>query len=611
MHVLVINCGSSTVKAAIVDPVTGARAASARVDRVGGDAAELRLDAGAPEEIPGATHAQALEAFLPRLLAAVGGAGTIAGVGHRVVHGGERFVAPTRVDAEVEAAIQALVPLAPLHNPANLEGIRAARALLPGVPHVAVFDTAFHATLPRRARTYALPERLRERLPMARRFGFHGTSHSWIAGRVAEHLGADLRDLRIITCHLGNGASVAAVEYGRSVETSMGMTPLEGLVMGTRSGDVDPGLLVALLRDGGLTVDDLDAALNRESGLLGLSGTSRDMRDLEGLAAEGHEGARLAIHAFTHRVRKYIGAYAAIMGGVDAVAVSGGIGEHSALVRHRVFQRLGFLGARLDEERNRAASVSREAPVAVVSGATSRVPLCVVATDEEHAIAREVARLAGDLDRVRGAGEAIPVAVSARHVHLTDEAVDVLFGPGHTLTKRKAISQPGQFVAHERLTLVGPKRRLERVAVVGPTRKACQVEISRTDEFALGLDAPVRDSGDVANSPGILLEGPAGRLELREGVICARRHIHMTPEDAARFGVADRDVVEVALDTEGRDLVFGDVLVRVSPKYKLEMHIDTDEANAAELTTGDEGVLAGLGSCAQLRRRDVRFDGVG
>ncbi len=611
MNVLVINCGSSTVKADVVDPASGARAATARVERVGGQAATVRFDGGEPVPVPGRTHAEALEAVLPRLLAAVGDGEEVAGVGHRVVHGGERFVAPTRVDEEVEAAIEALIPLAPLHNPANLAGIRAARGLLPGVPHVAVFDTAFHATLPRRARTYALPERLRERLPAARRFGFHGTSHAWIASRVAEHLGADVRDLRVITCHLGNGASVAAVEYGRSVETSMGMTPLEGLVMGTRSGDVDPGLLLALQRDAGLSAEELDAALNREAGLLGLSGASRDMRDLERLAAEGHDGARLAIHAFTHRVRKYIGAYAAVMGGVDAIAVSAGIGEHSALVRHRVFQRLGFLGARLDEERNRAATVSREAPVTVVSDATSRVPLCVVATDEEHAIAREVFRLVGEQDRVRGEGGAIPVAVSARHVHLTDEAVEALFGAGHTLTVRKPISQPGQFVAEERVTLVGPKRRLERVAVVGPTRRACQVEISRTDEFALGLDAPVRDSGDIGNSPGILLEGPAGRLELGEGVICARRHIHMTPEDARRFRVSDRDVVEVALDTDGRDLVFGDVLVRVSPKYKLEMHIDTDEANAAELTTGEEGVLVTLGPCAQLRRRDVRFDRVG
>ncbi|MCK6527163.1 acetate/propionate family kinase [Myxococcota bacterium] len=600
MHVLVVNAGSSSLRVDLVDPGSGARAAGARVERIGAAARVLwGGEEGAAADLP--DHAAALRAVLPRLVEA----SRPVAVGHRVVHGGERFSAPVLVDAAVEAAIEALAPLAPLHNPANLAGIRAARALLPDVPHVAVFDTAFHATLPRRARTYALPLERAERHGI-RRFGFHGTSHAFVARRAAEWLGEDLRDLRLVTLHLGNGCSAAAVEYGRSVETSMGLTPLEGLVMGTRGGDVDPGALLALARAEGLDLDGLDDLLNRESGLAGLSGIGNDLRDIEERAAAGDDRCRLALSVSAHRIRKYVGAYAAVMGGMDALVFTAGIGENSARVRHQVAQRLEFLGARLDEDANRDARVTPERPVVLVSEPHSRVRILVVKTDEERAIAEEAVRAAGRRDRVE-AGR-IPIAVSARHVHLTQEAVEALFGAGHTLTVHKPISQPGQFASEEKVTLVGPRRSIEGVRVLGPTRRACQVEISRTDEFHLGLDAPVRDSGDVANSPGIALEGPAGRLVLREGVICARRHVHMAPGDAARLGVADRDVVEVAVESEGRDLVFGDVLVRVSPDFVLEMHVDTDEANAAELVPGTAGSLAPSGRHGRLVRRQTRYD---
>ncbi|MEX1363234.1 MAG: acetate/propionate family kinase, partial [Nannocystaceae bacterium] len=547
-----------------------------------------------------------LPTLLPELLALApdSAAGPVGAVGHRVVHGGERFVAPTRVDDEVEAAIERLEPLAPLHNPANLAGIRAARAVCPGVPHVAVFDTAFHSTLPSRARNYALPQSL-TRQHGIRRYGFHGTSHAWVAQRAAAFLGEPLAALRLITCHLGNGASVAAVEYGRSVETSMGMTPLEGLVMGTRSGDVDPGVLLHLMRAEGLDVDGLDAVLNGRSGLQGLSGVGHDMRDIEDRAAAGDDRCRLAMRVFAHRLRKYIGAYAAVMGGVDAVVFTGGIGEGSAEIRHMASQRLEFLGARLDEDRNRQAEVSARAPVFEISEHHGRVRLLVVATDEGLAIAQQAAALAAQADRVETV-RTIPVAVSARHIHLTQPMVERLFGPGHRLTPRKELSQPGQFACEETLTVIGPKRSLEQVRVLGPVRRRNQVEISRTDEFWLGVDAPVRNSGDVANSPGVTLEGPAGRVTLDEGLICAARHIHMTPADAQAFGVSDGDVVEVAIDSEGRDLVFGDVLIRVSPKYRLEMHVDTDEANAAQLTRHAEGMLVSSSGQAHLRRRRLR-----
>ncbi len=598
MRILVLNSGSSSLKADVIEVGTGRRVGTALVERIGGQCT-LRLGDEPEEALEAADHAAALEATLPRL---VGERAELAGVGHRVVHGGARFRDPVRIDDDVEAAIVDLVPLAPLHNPPGLAGIRAARRLLPGLPQVAVFDTAFHATLPRRAHTYALPVELAEQHGI-RRYGFHGTSHGWVAARAAEFLGEDLRDLRLVTCHLGNGASAAAVEHGRCVETSMGMTPLEGLVMGSRSGDLDPGVLLTLMRDQGLDANAADALLNQQSGLAGLSGVGRDMRDIQERAASGDERCRLAIQVFCHRLLKYIGAYAAVMGGLDAIVFTGGIGENSALVRHRVAQRLGFLGVRLDEDRNRAARVDVESPVAVISREHSRVRVLVVQSDEALAVARATAGLLDEGDRVAQESD-IPVAISARHVHLTDEAVSALFGAGHSLEPAQPLSQPGQFACKETVTLVGPRQRLEDVRVVGPARPRCQVEISRTDEFHLGIDAPVRCSGDLDGTPGVLLEGPAGRYALDEGVICAQRHIHMTPDDAERFGVGHKDVVEVALDTDGRDLVFADVVVRVKPSYRLEMHVDTDEGNAAELArSGASGVLVETGRVAHLRKR--------
>jgi acetate kinase len=594
MKVLVVNCGSSSIKAGVLDSESGQRVAELRVERLGTPECSARY--GNQEiPLPGYDHGRALSEMIPRLAAA-----EPAAVGHRVVHGGEAFSTPVRIDDALERTLEALSPLAPLHNPANLAGIRAARQCLPDIPHVAVFDTAFHSTLPRRAQRYALPAELAAKRGL-RRYGFHGTSHSWVASQTAQFMHEDLAQLRIITCHLGNGASVCAVEYGRSVETSMGMTPVEGLVMGTRCGDLDPGIIIELIRSEGLNADDLDNLLNRQSGLAGLSGVGRDMRDIETRAAEGDDNCRMAIAVFTHRLRKYIGAYAAIMGGVDAIVFTAGIGENSATIRHRAAGRLSFLGAHLDEERNRKARVSRQAPVAEISAAHSRVRLLVVATDEAHSIAASTAQL---LNQAGLESElSIPVAISARHIHLTQEAVETLFGKGHTLTPYKPLSQPGQFASEERLTVVGPRSQIEKVRVLGPVRRKCQVEVSRTDEFKLGIDAPVRNSGDVDNSPGVTLIGPAGQLDLTQGLICARRHIHMTPEDAQRFGVNDRDVVEVAIDSAGRDLIFGDVLIRVKSSYALEMHIDTDEANAAEVRPGQQGVLAATGSTALLRRR--------
>ena len=604
MNILVINCGSSSIKGAVIDHERGDELARLRIERIGEPESSVRFDDEPPVSCAGANHAEALAECLPMLLGRLPSGVSLDGVGHRVVHGGERFSDPTRIDDDVEQAIRDLIPLAPLHNPANVAGIEAARMVLADRQHVGVFDTAFHATLPKRARLYGIDAELADKHGV-RRYGFHGTSHAYVAQRAAEFLGDDISNLRLITCHLGNGASVCAVEYGRSVETSMGMTPLEGLVMGTRCGDLDPGVIVHLMREEGLDVDGIDDLLNRSSGLKGLSGVGNDMRDIEQRAADGDERCRLALHVYAHRIRKYVGAYAAALGGVDAIVFTAGIGENSAYMRHRVAQRLDFLGARLDEERNRTAHVDKDHPVNQISKGTSRTHLLVVATDEQHAIAQQTAAIVSGRDEV-GAERPIPVAISARHIHLDQDTINILFGPGHQLTPRNELSQPGQFACEERLDVVGPKRTIEGVRVLGPARSRVQVEISRTDEFFLGIDAPVRNSGDTKGSAAVTLVGPHGQVHLEEGVICARRHIHMTPGDAEYYGVENGDVVEVAIDSEGRDLIFGDVLIRVSPKYATEMHIDTDEANAAELSRGSEGLLMATNGAVRLQRRSLR-----
>ena len=575
MKVLVINCGSSSIKYQVVEADTGRRLLGGTIERLHPPGT---VDGAAPN---GKTH----EAALAEVLLAVGDH-AIDAVGHRVVHGGDIHAASIIDDALI-ARVEACSGFAPLHNPANIAGILAARKALPDVPHVAVFDTALHARLPRRARTYALDPDITDGRGI-RRHGFHGTSHAFVASLAAAELLRPLTELRLITLHLGNGASACAMEFGHSVETSMGMTPLEGLVMGTRSGDVDPGVVLSLAREIG--VDATERLLNEASGLAGLSGLGNDLRDIETAAAEGNDRARLAIAVFAHRVRKTIGAYAAAMGGVDAVVLTAGIGENAVTMRRRILQRLEFLGLILDEERNQDARVSDDRPVAPIHAAHSRVEALVIATNEELMIARQTASLIAGGARVQ-TQRPIPIAISARHLHLDRATMDALFGEGAELSPLREISQPGQFAAEQKVALIGPRGRIDGVRVLGPLRPRTQVEVSRTDEFRLGVDAPIRGSGQVEGSAPIVLEGPRGRVELSEGLICARRHIHMTPDDAATYGVADGDEVEVAIENGPRDLIFGDVLIRVKSSYRLEMHIDTDEANAAELSSGALGEM--------------------
>lgn len=565
MRVLAFNCGSSSIKCAVIDVESGERAFEMHV-----------------EGVASAAILTAIDQLLATLRTRWTEIGRLDAVVHRVVHGGDRYSAPAMLDERMLGQLAELEALAPLHNPPAIHAIRGARKLFDGVPHIAVFDTAFHATLPPRAREYALKSDLRTRFGL-RRHGFHGISHGDVAERAAAFLNKSPRDLRMISCHLGSGASLTAIEHGRSIETSMGMTPLEGLVMGTRAGDLDPGIVLELARH--LPADELENLLNRESGLAGLTGSS-DLSVIERRASEGDEACRQAITLYTHRLRKYLGAYAAILGGVDVIAFTGGVGENSALVRHRCLQRLDFLGALLDEEANREAHVDAQRPVVEISRQDSRVRILVLRADEERAMAREASKLLATRGKP-AMSMRVPVAVSARHAHLSRATVARLFGEGHQLQPRSALSQIGQFSAQETVRLIGPRGAIEHVRLMGPPRAHDQVEISRSDEFVLGIDAPVRLSGDLTHTPGITLEGPQGRVTLDGGVICARRHIHMSPDDARRLGIADGDSVSVQIDSAGRDLVFRDVSVRVSPDFKLELHLDTDEANAAGVQAGD------------------------
>jgi len=585
MRVFVINSGSSSIKYQLLDLSSQTKTFSGKVEKIG-------------EPGGGAvSHAEALKQIFENCREY-----DFDAIGHRIVHGGERFVEAVLIDERVIREISERSVDAPLHNPFNLVGVQLAQQNWPDLPHIAVFDTAFHAQMPSRARSYGIDPTVASRYRI-RRFGFHGSSHQYIAQKAAEKLNSSISELRIVSLHLGNGASACAIEFGKSVETSMGMTPVEGLVMGTRSGDIDAGALLSLLRSGDYDVDELDKLLNKQSGLFGLSGVSNDLREIEDKAEDGDDRARLAINVFAHRARKYIGAYAATMGGVDAVVFTAGIGENSSTMRRRILQRLEFLGLHLDDDRNE--SIDKDTDATVISTDRSRVQALVVKTNEGLMIAQQTERVVMNAVKNALPVKRIPVAVSARHVHLTRETFAKLFGANAEPTVYKEISQPGQFACNERVNLLGPRNRIDRVRVLGPLRSVDQVEIARTDEFRLGIDAPIRDSGKVAGSAAITLEGPEGTVHLSEGLICARRHIHMHPDDATTFGVSDKDVVEVAIVGGPRDLAFGDVLVRVSEKYKLEMHIDTDEANAAEIEPGAGGELIcdQAASCDALLRK--------
>ena len=402
MKILVINSGSSSVKYKFFNTPETEPLAEGQVERIGLSGSLLHHKRADGDKIRVGVevidHAQAIEAVIGVLISPNHGVitdrGEIDAVGHRIAHGGESLTESVLITPEIEKEIQDCIELAPLHNPHNLHGIEACAALLPGVRQVAVFDTAFHHTIPPHAYIYALPYVLYRRYGL-RRYGFHGPSHYYVAGRACEMMDGDLESLKVITCHLGNGSSMAAIKHGKSVDTSMGFTPLEGLVMGTRCGDIDPATVLYVMGKERLTISEANAMLNKHSGLAGVSGISSDMREIEDEALAGNERARLALDVFCYRVRKYIGAYAAAMGGVDAIVFTGGIGVNSPVVRAKALEGLDYLGAAIDAGLNDASKGRDEE----LSEAGSRVRIFSILTNEELVIALDTDRIIGNLPK--------------------------------------------------------------------------------------------------------------------------------------------------------------------------------------------------------------------
>lgn len=396
MNVLVINCGSSSLKYQLIDSESEAVLAKGLCERIGIDGRLVYQKTGLDKEITEAampTHKQAIQMVLDALVnpktGAIASLSEIDAVGHRVVHGGEKFAASTLLTPEVLKTIEECNDLAPLHNPANLIGIDACKELMPNVPMVGVFDTAFHQTMPKKAYLYGLPHEYYEKYKV-RRYGFHGTSHSFVSKETIKFANLDPKTAKVIVCHLGNGASISASIGGKCVDTSMGLTPLEGLIMGTRSGDLDPAILEFLCNHENLTISEMLNILNKKSGVLGMSGgISSDFRDLNAAANDGNEIAKVTLEAYAYRVAKYIGAYTAAMNGVDAITFTAGVGENAAWLRPMVAKYLGYLGVELDE----AASEKACGVEGIISTPESKVKLCVIPTNEELAIARETLAL--------------------------------------------------------------------------------------------------------------------------------------------------------------------------------------------------------------------------
>ncbi|VBB05666.1 aliphatic acid kinase short-chain [Lucifera butyrica] len=399
MKILVVNCGSSSIKYQLFDMTDESVLAKGLVERIGIEGSVLtHQPAGKPKAVINAdikNHSIGIKLVLEALTDAnhgvIGSMKEIAAVGHRVVHAGEKFADSVLITPEVMKALDECIEMAPLHNPPNILGIEACAELIPGVPQTGVFDTAFHQTMPKHAFLYGLPYEAYEKYGL-RRYGFHGTSHKYVSQRAAELMDEQLTNLRIITCHLGNGASIAAVKFGKSVDTSMGFTPLEGLVMGTRCGEIDPAIIPYLMKKEGMTPDQIDSYLNKKSGVLGVSGVSSDFRDIEEAAVAGNDRAQLALEMFAYKVRKYIGSYAAAMGGADAIVFTAGLGENSASMRDKICNGLEFLGTRIDPVKNNVRGKAQE-----ISVDGAKVKIFIIPTNEELVIARDTKTICAGL----------------------------------------------------------------------------------------------------------------------------------------------------------------------------------------------------------------------
>jgi acetate kinase len=605
MHILVFNAGSSSLKFGVFDTNSkDSRVFKGEFNRFEKGHCTLHYRCGGEQGTPKSRVEQidsialAIQS-ISRILDEFG-YNAFEAVGHRVAHGGPNCNHAALIDDDLLTYIKKCTPLAPLHNPIFIEAIELSQGLWPDLPQIAVFDTAFHHTIPDYAYTYAIPLAWRD-LGL-RRYGFHGSSHQYIALRTAQELNKSLEQLKIISCHLGSGASICAIDKGCSIDTSMGMTPLEGLVMGTRSGDVDPGMFAFLERELGLDSIEIERQLYSNSGLKGLTG-SADLRDVESLSSEGDVAAQLALNVYAYRARKYIGAYAAAMGGVDVLVFTGGVGENSVAMRHRICTQFEYLGMELDAKKNLDLKlVGFEAPQ--IQSSRSRVHVLVTQTCEQWMISEEVKALLqkvpiserpGLEDSLKPADsilqqQPIPIAVSARHMHPSQSLVEQLFGEGYQLTKARGLTQPEGWAANETVELIGPSGSFKKVRILGPTRSRTQIEVSSTDTYTLGLEAPIRDSGNLDGTPTVTVRGPAGEAKT-DGLIIAARHIHMSPADAKAMGLLDGDYVEMQLGDEKRSLTFKNTLIRVKESYVTEMHIDTDEANAAGIRFQSTGEL--------------------
>lgn len=595
IKICVINCGQSTLKYNLFNTADETYNAVGRINYIGSSQAEHLYkyhDGEIIEKLDECDHELAFKAMFDALTAKKTGvinfAYDVVLVGHRVVHGGSEIETSVVITKEIEAKIKMLSKFAPLHNPYNLTGIKKGKEFFKDAMHVAVVDTEFHHTMPPYAYLYGLPYEYYEKDGI-RRYGFHGMSHSYVGLKAAEFLQKPFNKLEIVSCHLGNTASLCAIDHGRSIDTTMGLSPTEGLLMGNRCGDIDATAVLQIMEDKKMSVGEMHILLNKKSGLRGLSGISGGMFEIIKAADKGDHRAMLAFKTFCYKIKKYIGSYVAAMEGIDVLVFTGGIGEGGFGVRAQACQGLECMGIIIDEIKNRNAYKTK-GPV-IISSDNSKVSIIVIPTDQERMIARNALRTMeynAVSNVLKQQNVPIPIEVSAHHIHLTQKHVEVLFGKGRTLTPISDLSQPGQFACAEQVNLIGPKGNVPRVRVLGPVRNESQIEISMTEQFQLGIQAPIRASGVLENTPGIKLDGPEGMVELDHGVICALRHVHMTPDDALKFGLRDRDIVRVKISGE-RELIFGDVLVRVHPEFKLSMHIDTDEANAAHLQTGVVG----------------------
>lgn len=584
--VLVVNAGSSSLKYSLFDIPGRGVLFEGLIERIGSDHSRHKIK-NQTESFEENIKIENIEAAFYEMKKAITNPNKgclqsfdeITITGHRVVHGGVSFSASTVINNEVIEAIRQCIPLAPLHNPHNLKGIELIMELLPNASHVAVFDTAYHQSMPEHAFIYALPKDYYNDKQI-RRYGFHGTNHNFVALKAATFLKRPLNELKLISCHLGNGASVCAIDKGMSVDTSMGMTPLAGLIMGTRCGDVDPGIITYLMETKGFLASDIDRALNKESGLQGLSGFSNDMREIIKNAEDGNREAEIAITMFCYRVKKYIGSYIASIGKIDALIFTGGIGENSHEIRARICQGLDTLGIVLNEEQNKKERAQRGNIKNIAKYGKTNVFL--IAADEERMIAREsihaIKRTTSP--EISNAIKKAPVEVKIAPllVMLSKNDFHSLFGNHRKLTPRTSLDQKGYYLCEETVNLVGPMGAVEDVNIVGPFSEVTQFILTKKVEFALGIEGSTREFGDISGTPGITIEGLKGNLKFDSGVINLRRTIFMETKDALKFGIRDRDVVRVKLyDAQIQGL--GGVLVRVGTTDSLRMYINDYEAN--------------------------------